>query len=117
MAGLGFVVIGVATTPGSTMATLMLNGLSSCARLSLNPSKAHFVAEYGPRDAIPNCPATDVILTMQPLCLLRIDGTTAFMHRTAPKKLVSIACRNALIGANSTGPVPETPALLTNTSI
>src|SRR5438309_10564179 len=104
MAGLGFVVIGVATTPGSTMATLMLNGLSSCARLSLNPSKAHFVEVYGPSDAIANWPATEVILTMQPLSRLRIDGTTAFMHRTAPKKLVSMACWNTLIGASSIGP-------------
>jgi hypothetical protein len=53
-AGLGVVVNGVAITPGSTIATLTLNGLSSCARHSLSPSNAHFEAAYGPCGDIPN---------------------------------------------------------------
>ena len=36
--------IAVSITPGWTIATRMLNGLTSCARASLSPSKANFDA-------------------------------------------------------------------------
>src|SRR3954468_21918048 len=100
-AGLGVVVNGVAMTPGSTMATRTLNGLSSCAKHSLNPSNAHFEAAYGPCGGNPNWPATEVILMMQPLRFSRMDRRTAWMHRRLPKKFVSITCPKKAIGASS----------------
>src|SRR6478735_5552421 len=100
-AGLGVVVSGVAITPGSTMATRTLNGLSSWAKHSLSPSNAHLEAAYAPWGDRPNWPATEVILMMQPFFLSRMDGKTAWMHRRPPKKFVSITCRKTAIGASS----------------
>ncbi len=62
-------------------------------------------------------PATDVMLTMQPWRRTRISPTTALMHRSAPKKLVSIVSLKSSSEASSIAKPRPIPALLTSTSI
>ena len=72
-------------TPGSTIATRTLNDLTSCARHSHRASRANFEAVYGSMGDNAKRPAMEATLMMQPLCAWRMDGSTAWMQRRAPK--------------------------------
>src|ERR1700716_1874124 len=104
-------------TPGSMIATRIPNGATSRASSSLAPSSAHFDATYGACAMAPNRPTTDVTLTMQPVALARIEGSTACVQRTAPQRFTFMTSRNREGGVSSTTPLVPMPALLTSTSM
>ena len=71
--------------PGWTTATRIPRLFTSWATASLIASRANFEAAYRPSGEIEMRPATDEMLTMQPLPLARMSGSTACMQRIAPK--------------------------------
>ena len=77
--------LSVLMIPGWTTATRMPRLFTSWATASLIASRANFAAAYGPRGDIEKRPATEEMVTMQPLPLARIPGSTACMQRIAPK--------------------------------
>jgi hypothetical protein len=48
-------------------------------------SRANFDALYGPSGELAIRPATELMLMMHPFFAVRIPGSTALIHRTAPK--------------------------------
>ena len=95
----------------------MPNGATSEASTSLTASAAHFDAAYAPWPATATRPAIDVTFTMQPLRCSRIVGSTAWMHRSVPHRLVFITDWN--VGerhALDVAATPRCPALFTRMS-
>ena len=80
-----FLAICVSMIPGSTMATRMLNALTSWARHSLSASSANLDAVYAAIGDVATWPATEATLMMHPLRRCLIAGRTAWQQRMTPK--------------------------------
>src|SRR5262249_62270664 len=77
--------IAVEIMPGSTSATRMLSGFTSCASPSDSASSAHLLAVYGVAGELEKRPATELTLMMHPLRRCFMSGKHALMQRKLPK--------------------------------
>ena len=67
----------------------MPRGHSSNLIASLSPSSANLLAAYPPLNGVASLPSTELTLMIVPPPAAVIEGSTAFIMRNAPKKLVS----------------------------
>ena len=79
---------GVLTGPGATTTAAMPNGRSSCRSASVYPSSANFVAQYRAANGSAATPPDELMLMTVPACRARMSGSTAFVIRITPKKLI-----------------------------
>ena len=70
-------------------------------------------AEYGAVEGIPRTPPALDTRMMRPRPALRIEGRSALVSATGPKMLVANIRSHRLIGASSSIPAAEIPALCT----
>ncbi len=111
----GFVQMGVAIVPGSTIVTRMPNGATSSRSESAIASSANFDIAYAPMNGSADLPPIDPISTMRPR-ERRSFGRNTCSTRSWPTTLTSSWRVSSSGGRNSSGAAIAMPALSTSAS-
>ena len=88
----------------------------SAARVRVSPIRACLLALYAARSAMPNSPATELMLTMLPSPLRSISLPNSRLVRNGPVRFTSKTRRQSASVVSSAGVIWLIPALLTSTS-